>query len=61
LISELQLEDVQQFRNFTIMSIVEVQSHVNMLSPKIGKQDTPMRNAISVEESVIVTLLATTK
>jgi hypothetical protein len=56
LISELQLEDDQQFRNFTRMSAVKVQSLVNMLGPMIGKQDTPMRNAISVEERVIVTL-----
>jgi len=56
LISELQLEDAQQFRNFTRMSAVEVQSLVNRLGPVIGKQDTAMRNAISVEERVIVTL-----
>ena len=63
LISELQLEDAQQFRNFTRMSAVEVQILVNMLGPVIGKQDTAMRNAISVEERVIVTLrfLATGK
>jgi hypothetical protein len=63
LISELQLEDAQQFRNFTRMSAVEVQSLVNMLGPVIGKQDTAMRNAISVEERVIVPLrfLATGK
>jgi hypothetical protein len=63
LISELQLEDVQQFRNFTRMSAVEVQSLVNMLGPVIGKQDTAMRNAILLEERVIVTLcfLATGK
>jgi len=60
LISELQLEDAQQFRNFARMSAVEV---VNMLGPVIGKQDTAMRNAISVEERVIVSLhfLATGK
>jgi hypothetical protein len=59
----LQLEDAQQFRNFTRMSAVEVQSLMNVLSPVIGKQDTAMRNAISVEERVIVTLcfLATGK
>ena len=63
LISELQLEDAQQFRNFRRMSAVEVQSLVNRLGPVIGKQDTAMRNAISVEERVIVTLrfLATGK
>jgi len=44
LISELQLEDAQQFRNFTRMSAVEVQSLVNRLGPVIGKQDTAMRN-----------------
>ena len=33
LIHELQLEDAQQFRNFTRMSGVEVQSLVNMLGP----------------------------
>jgi hypothetical protein len=48
LISELQLEDAQQFRNFTRMSAVEVQSLVNLLGPVIGKQDTAIRNAISV-------------
>jgi len=63
LIRELQLEDAQQFRNFTRLSAVEVQSLVNMLGPVIGKKDTAMRNAISVEERVIVTLrfLATGK
>ena len=63
LIRELQLEDAQQFTNFTGMSDVEVQSLVNMLGLVIGKQDTAMRNAISVEERVIVTLqfLATGK
>jgi hypothetical protein len=63
LISELQLEDAQQFRNFTRMSAVEIQSLVKLLGPVIGKQDTAMRNAISVEERVIVTLhfLATGK
>jgi hypothetical protein len=63
LISELQLEDAQQFRNFTRMSAMEFQSLVNVLGPVIGKQDTAMRNAISVEERVIVTLrfLATGK
>jgi len=63
LIRELQLEDAQQFRNFTRMSAVEVQSLVNMLGPVIDKQDTAMRNAVSVEQRVIVTLcfLATGK
>jgi hypothetical protein len=63
LIRELQLEDAQQFRNFTRMSAVEVQSLVNLLGPVIGKQDTAMRSAISVQERVIVTLrfLATGK
>jgi hypothetical protein len=35
------------------MSAVEV---VNLLGPVIGKHDTAMRNSISVEEKVIVTL-----
>jgi hypothetical protein len=46
---ELQL-DAQQFRNFTRISAVEVQSLVNLLGPVIGKQDTAMRQAIPVEE-----------
>ncbi|GFG28311.1 hypothetical protein Cfor_11326 [Coptotermes formosanus] len=63
LIMELQLEDAQQFRNFTRMSAVEVQSLVNLLGPVIGKQDTAMRQAIPLEERMIVTLrfLATGK
>ena len=63
LVSELQLEDAQQFWNFTRMSAVEVQSLVNMMGPIIGKQYTCMRNACSAEERVIVTLcsLATGK
>jgi hypothetical protein len=63
LISKQQLEDAQQFRNFTRMSAVEVQSLVNLLRPVIGKQDTAMRSAISLQERVIVTLrfLATGK
>jgi hypothetical protein len=45
------------------MSTVGVKCLVNMLGPMIGKQDTAMRNAISVEERVIVTFrfLATGK
>jgi hypothetical protein len=54
-ISEMQLEDAQQFRHFTRMSAVEVQSLVNMLGPVIGKQDTAIRNAISLDERVILT------
>jgi hypothetical protein len=63
LISELHLEDAQQFRNFTRMSAVEVQSLVNLLGPVVGKQDTAMRNAISLDERMIVMLrfLATGK
>ena len=63
MIRELKLENAQQFRNFTRISTVEVQSLVNMLDPVIGKQDTAMINAISVEERVMVTLrfLATGK
>ena len=53
MISELQLEDAQQFRNFTRMSAVEV---LNMLGPVTGKQDIAMRNTISVEERLIATL-----
>jgi hypothetical protein len=53
LISELQLEDAQQFRNFTRMSAVEV---LNVLGPVTGKQDIAMRNTISVEERLIATL-----
>jgi hypothetical protein len=56
LIRELQLEDAQQFRNFTRISAVEVQSLVNLLGPVIGNQDTAMRSAISVQERVFVTL-----
>jgi hypothetical protein len=33
---ELQLEDAQQFRNFTRMPAVEVHSLVNMLGPALG-------------------------
>jgi hypothetical protein len=63
LINELQLEDAQQFRNFTRMSALEVQRLVNILGPVIDNQDTAMRNTISVEERVVVTLrfLATGK
>jgi hypothetical protein len=50
----MQLEDAQQFRNFTRMSAVEVQRLVNMLGPVISKQDTAIGKAISLEERVIV-------
>jgi hypothetical protein len=45
------------------MSAVEVQSLVSMLGPLTGKQDTAMRNAVSVEVKVVATLcfLATYK
>jgi hypothetical protein len=56
LINEQQFEDAQQFRNLTRMSAMEVQSLVNMLGPVTGKQDTALRNAISVDERMIVML-----
>lgn len=53
---ELEIEDAQQFRNFVRMSAVQVQFLINLVGPKIEKQNTKMRQAISVYERVMVTL-----
>ena len=63
LISELQLEDAQQFRNFRRMSAVEVQSLVNRLGPRDWQAGYSHEKCNFMEERVIVTLhfLATGK
>lgn len=53
---ELELEDAQQFRNFCRFSSVEVELLVQLVNPLIFKKNTPMRNAISVRERMMVTL-----
>jgi hypothetical protein len=55
LISELRTEDSQQFRNLKRVSVVEVQSIMDMLGPVTGRKNTAMRNAISVEDRFMVT------
>lgn len=53
---ELQIEDAQQFRNFVRMNAVQVQYIVDLVGSSIAKQNTKMREAISVHERIMVTL-----
>lgn len=63
LVSELKIEDPIQLRNFARMSSTDIEILINRVGPLIAKQDTKMREAISVSERVLVTLryLATGK
>ncbi|KAJ8870224.1 hypothetical protein PR048_029241 [Dryococelus australis] len=56
LIKEMQIEDAQQYRNFTSMSAVQLQRLIDRIGPTIAKRDTSIRKAISVHECVLVSL-----
>lgn len=56
LLVELRCEDSQYFKNFLRMSASDFQFLVEKVRPKIEKQDTVMRCAISVGERLAVTL-----
>lgn len=56
LINELQVEDPIQIQNFARMSSTDIDNLINLVGPLIQKNDTKMREAISVNERVLVTL-----
>ncbi|KAI8437467.1 hypothetical protein MSG28_011789 [Choristoneura fumiferana] len=56
LLSELENEDPECYRNFLRMKHEDFQYLCNKISPAIKKQDTNMRLAISVEERLAITL-----
>lgn len=56
LINELCIEDEQQFRMFFRMTAVQIQYILDLIGTQISKKDTYMREAISIQQRVLVTL-----
>ena len=55
-LSEIKYEDTETFKRFTRMTPENFQKLITMLSPYITKQETNMREAISAEERLFITV-----
>jgi len=57
LLADLKFQEISgQYKNFTRMSPTDFEYLINMIGPKIAKQDTFMRKSISVQERLSITL-----
>lgn len=56
LLKELEIEDRNSFKNFMRMSSEDFNYLLNMVAPKITKEDTCMRKAIPAGEKLALTL-----
>lgn len=46
----------RQYKNFTRMSPIDFEYLITLVGPKVGKHDTPMRAAISVQDRLALTV-----
>ena len=56
LMKELSCLDVSRYRNFVRMDSTSFETLINMMGPKVKRQDTVMRKAISPGERLAITL-----
>ena len=57
LLADLKFQEISgQYKNFTRMSPTDFEYLINMIGPKIAKQDTFMRKSINVQERLSITL-----
>jgi hypothetical protein len=56
LLTELRVEDPSQYQNFLRMTAINIEDLIQKICPLIGKKDTKLRPAITVQERLFVTL-----
>ena len=56
LVNELRLEDAQKFKNFIRMSAMQFEFPLDLVKHRIVKEDTKFRDAIPVQDRLMVTL-----
>lgn len=56
LLNELNIEDAQQYFNFTRMTAIDLEVLILKVGPIIKKQDTRFRESISPKERLLLTL-----
>lgn len=56
LLQDLEAEKSEKFKNFCRMSLTDFQALLKLIEPKIMKQDTNYRTAISARERLALTL-----
>ena len=56
LVNELRFKDAQQFRNFIWMSAVQFEQVLDLVKHRIAKQNTKLRDAITVHDRLMVML-----